>query len=898
MARLFERLRLRHKLAAILLLAALLPVASASTLALRLVLSGLETGVRDETARTLRVALNLVLGQVRDVFEGATRVAELHELADLLHTQPSGVDELLARRTAQLGPGLVEVADLEGKIVARRAVGGDSLATLALGDGAVVVRRALAWERHVDLERVGARLVVRSASPVVDASYRLRGAVVVTVPLDDEFADRLKAELSADVVVYAGADPSASSFVASDGRRHVGFAAPAAARDATTRRESAVTEVSADGRAYAVGFAPLVNVAGTPLGMLAVTLDEDNVVRARADAWRTLALGGALAVLFALVLAAFLGRGLTRPLSHLVAGARSVGRGELDTPFSRETGDEIGDLAEAFAQMASSVRANRDELAARMREIQSLNRVGRAITSVLGLDDVLRKIVDEVALALEARRTAVLLADADGRLRVRAGAGIESNFELALLGEELAWRGGPVVKVDDIGAEVDLRDAARHAGVLGAVLAVPLEQKDRVLGLLLVNRPPQANGAPPRAFTKEDMSLVATMADNVATAIQNGRLYDEVQKSSEELEVKVEERTYDLLVSNQELERTLSELGRAQSQLLLSERMAGLGALVAGIAHEINSPAGAIQGAVDTMGENVKLLARHARALGDLGMSVAQRAAFFGLLEELSPQLASARIDSPSRVRKQSRELAARLESLGVSGAGDVARVLVEIGAADATDRFVAIGVPLGTLVGYLEQYANLHRNTHAIRTAIRRVTRIVGALKSYSHLDQAKITVSDVHEGIEDTLVILDHELKHGITLTRDYAALPQVPLYVDELNQVWTNLIHNAVQALGGRGEIVIATRLDGDAVTVSIADNGAGIPPEILARIFDPFFTTKVKGEGTGLGLGIVKQIVDKHGGRIDVTSRPGETRFTVRLPVAGPVVTDGEATSAPA
>jgi signal transduction histidine kinase len=125
---------------------------------------------------------------------------------------------------------------------------------------------------------------------------------------------------------------------------------------------------------------------------------------------------------------------------------------------------------------------------------------------------------------------------------------------------------------------------------------------------------------------------------------------------------------------------------------------------------------------------------------------------------------------------------------------------------------------------------------------------------------------------------------------VTRDYAELPAVPVYVDELNQVWTNLIHNAVQALGGKGELLIETRVadekEGGHVAVTVQDNGPGIPSDVMPRIFEPFFTTKPKGEGTGLGLGIVKQIVDKHGGMIDVTSKPGCTRFTVRLPIAGP------------
>jgi signal transduction histidine kinase len=279
-----------------------------------------------------------------------------------------------------------------------------------------------------------------------------------------------------------------------------------------------------------------------------------------------------------------------------------------------------------------------------------------------------------------------------------------------------------------------------------------------------------------------------------------------------------------------------------------------------------------------------------------------ERMRFFALVEQLAPRLAGARVEAPALVRRQARELATKLAQLGVPNAESACRTLVEIGAAEAAYNLAQLAQApdasgeggsiksLEALTGYLEQYAYLFRNTHAIRTAIRRITRIVGALKGYSHLDQAKVSATDLHEGIENTLVILHSELKYGINVTRDYAELPAVPVYVDELNQVWTNLIHNAVQALGGKGDILIETRVadekEGASVAVTVQDNGPGILPDVMPRIFEPFFTTKPKGEGTGLGLGIVKQIVDKHGGKIDVTSKPGCTRFTVRLPIAGP------------
>ncbi len=297
--------------------------------------------------------------------------------------------------------------------------------------------------------------------------------------------------------------------------------------------------------------------------------------------------------------------------------------------------------------------------------------------------------------------------------------------------------------------------------------------------------------------------------------------------------------------------------------------MAGLGQLVAGVAHEVNSPAAAIQGAVDNLSDNVQRLARRARELGDVRLPPEERMRFFALVEQLAPRLAGARVEAPAHVRRQARELATNLAQLGVPNAEGACRTLVEIGAAEAAYNLAQLAQAPGgdgtqasiksldALTGYLEQYAYLFRNTHAIRTAIRRITRIVGALKGYSHLDQAKVSATDLHEGIENTLVILHSELKYGITVTRDYAELPAVPVYVDELNQVWTNLIHNAVQALGGKGEIVIETRVaqddNGANVAVTIQDNGPGIPPGRHAPYLRAILHDEAQGRGHRPGAG---------------------------------------------
>ncbi|HEY2747416.1 MAG TPA: GAF domain-containing protein, partial [Polyangia bacterium] len=720
---LFGYLRLRHKLALMLTIAALLPVLGASTVAMRLVLAGLKSGVHTQTERTMRVALNLVLANVKEVFEEAIRLSEQAGLSDLLLLDPQSTGELLQHKESQLLPGLVEIADETGKVVGRRVIGGAQLAANLSSTEAI--RGALSYERRVTIARgpsPGAPLMIRASAPVVDDAYSLRGAVVVSVPLDAEFADRLKAQLSADVIVYEADAPTASSFVAVDGRREVGFAAPTEITTAVLGGATRVIEANAYGRMFSVGYAPLQDYEGHHLGMLAVAADEDALVAAKLSAWRSLALGGASAVLFALALAALLSRRLTRPLGHLHAGALAVARGDLDHQIVQETGDEIGDLAVAFAQMTRAVKENQERLAARMREIVTLHEIGRAVSSVLGLDEVLRKIVEEVASVLGAERGALLITRPDGGLSIGAGVRLQGAEMLPALGEVVMRRGGPV-RIEDVHEDDELRVPAENARVAGPLLAVPLEQKDRNLGMLLVTRRKD------QPFSDGDLRLVATFANQAATAISNARLYDEVQKSSEELEIKVKERTFELVVANRELGKTLDELRAAQAALVHSERMAGLGQLVAGVAHEVNSPAAAIQGAVDNLSDNVQRLARRARELSDVKLPPEDRMRFFALVEQLAPRLAGARVEAPAHVRRQARELATNLAQLGVPNAEAACRTLVEIGAAEAAYNLAQLaqapdaggeggGIKsLEALTGYLEQYAYLFRNTHAIRT-------------------------------------------------------------------------------------------------------------------------------------------------------------------------------------
>jgi len=906
----FARLRLRQKLSFALSLAALVPVALVATLAVGVVIGTLERGLQSEAQRQLEVGLNLVLRAVERYGADAARLGMSSDLSRAMTEGGLAVAEVIAREDRYLPSALIQIKDAKGAPVLDHVVGRVDLdpdddprfKDLRLGPDAPLVRAGQSWAQRVTLDDVGGRLVVRAVAPIVDESFALQGVIVISVPLDADFADSIKGALGTEVLLAAAGGPTAvSTFRDALGAR----APPVEIGDDVRRHAVAGRRVQRNeeinGGDYAVAWTALVNYENQPVGLFGVAVDRRGVAHARRVALWSLALGGALALGFALVLAGLLGRRLGGPIARLHRGAIAVARGDLDHRIDIPRGDEIGELAEAFVHMTATLKENQQRLAARMREIVALHDAGRAVSSVIDLDQVLRKIVDSVARTFDVRLCALwLVSRGEGGaplLRLGAARSMRRDLRTTLAGREGADQAGPLeplatevatqrgaVLVAHVTDDERRRPWAEAAGIDGSLLAAPLERKGAVVGVIVVGRT-----AEHRPFSDADANLLATFADQAAAAVENARLYDEVRGASEELERKVKLRTVELTAMNTELGKALSDLRETQAQLILSERLAGLGLLVAGVAHEINSPSAAIRGSVDAMADVVHRLAGHLTELGGLDLDPERRAAIVHLVENLGPELAGRRLPTGVAVRRAARELRAGFEEAGVADAGRVALALTEIGgdavvaarlrevAGDDAARLVPVSI------GYLTEYVNLHRNAITIQNAIRRIQRIVGALKTYSHLDQQATAIrTDLHEGIEITLALLDYALR-DIIVHRNFGSLPPVPAYVDELNQVWTNLIQNAVQALGGRGNIVIETAAKDGGVVVRIVDDGPGIPSEVMPRIFEPFFTTKPKGEGTGLGLGIVNQIVEKHGGRVRCESEPGRTAFEVWLPL---------------
>lgn len=329
-----------------------------------------------------------------------------------------------------------------------------------------------------------------------------------------------------------------------------------------------------------------------------------------------------------------------------------------------------------------------------------------------------------------------------------------------------------------------------------------------------------------------------------------------------------------------------------QSLLTQSERMAQLGTLTAGLAHELNNPAAAVNRAAGQLGDSVaELAAAERRLAGEVGGS--DREAIESLRSRLGElERFGEPIDALDRSDRED-EVEDALTDAGVADAWRLAPAMVDAGLADLIDEVVeTAGERSGDLLEVLRAGHDVASLLHEVEEGTRRLSSIVRALKSYSYLDQGPVQEVDLPTGLDDTLLILKAKLS-DIEVVREYVAdLPKIQGYGGELNQVWTNLLDNAADAIHeserGDGRIVIRAFPEGELVVIEVEDNGPGIRPEAIHRVFDSFFTTKPPGSGTGLGLNISYSIVvNKHRGDITVDSEPGRTVFRVELPRTVPV-----------
>jgi len=329
----------------------------------------------------------------------------------------------------------------------------------------------------------------------------------------------------------------------------------------------------------------------------------------------------------------------------------------------------------------------------------------------------------------------------------------------------------------------------------------------------------------------------------------------------------------------------MSRLSQNDALLHQQERMAALGTLSAGLAHELNNPAAAAQRSASELNKTLLKWQSLTHQMEAMALRENQTAWLDDFMKE-----ASRRFESPLKLEALEKidlvdQLQAWLEANGIESSWELAPAMVNFGwDGESLEKLKSITF-FSLSVQWLSTGCLVMGLLSEVQQTTERISQIVRAMKSYTYLDQAPILEVDIHEGLENTLVIMQHKLRQGVTIKREYSAnLPRIEAYASELNQVWTNIIDNAIDAMNGKGEIVLRTYAEDNRVVVEIVDHGTGMPENIQSRIFEPFFTTKPPGKGTGLGLHISHDIVaNRHHGQLLVESKPGETKFKAVLPV---------------
>lgn len=345
------------------------------------------------------------------------------------------------------------------------------------------------------------------------------------------------------------------------------------------------------------------------------------------------------------------------------------------------------------------------------------------------------------------------------------------------------------------------------------------------------------------------------------------------------------------LVFDRVMHQVRPVVGRIAALEQNRERLASLGTMAAGLAHELNNPAAAASRAAADLADALEVLGSTIGSFVEEGVERAEAQQLVELQRRaLAARDSGERLDALAQSDAED-ELLTALEDLGVPEAWRLTEPLASARIDDAwLQRVHALAGPATPAALRWVAASLAARNLAAeLAESTKRMSGLVGAIKSYAYMDRGELVETDIHEGLDTTLTVLSHKLKHTeIEIVRHYdRSLPKLTVHGGELNQVWTNLLDNAIGAVGDRGTITIGTALDGPCVRVDIADDGPGIAPDVRPHIFDPFFTTKDVGHGTGLGLDTARRIVvERHRGTIDVDSEPGRTVFHVWLPLDAP------------
>lgn len=444
-------------------------------------------------------------------------------------------------------------------------------------------------------------------------------------------------------------------------------------------------------------------------------------------------------------------------------------------------------------------------------QLKTLYEVSKKINSQLNFERLLDEIMDLAIELLHAEKGMILFRDqSSGDLSVK----VARSMDKRTIQEVVEFSRSIIKKVESEGKPVLLQNVPSFKDLekskslvrykIRSVICVPLWTKEQLLGTIYLDTTKSKH-----FFKEQDLFFLEAFANLAAIAIENARNYQEIENLNQNLEGTVEDRTRELREKHQELKKAYQELEGAQLQLVRSEKMASLGMLVAGIAHEINTPLGSINSNSDM---------------------------FLRSFEKVHQSLKN---------------------------------ILMNISNETAADIIKTLEV--------------LKKLSHVNKDACGRIMQIVKALRNFARLDEEEFKSVDIHEGLDNTLALIQYKCEGWIEVIKEYGEVPLLSCRAGQLNQVFMNLLVNSCQAIKGKGKIHIKTYFDGDKIHIQIRDTGAGIPSENLNKIFDPGFTTKGVGVGTGLGLSITYKIIEDHDGTIHVESEVGKgTTFTLTIP----------------